>query len=67
MAGARACGLPSIAIPYSTKNTNEALLDTKAVYLTDAEKIFNTEYGIMSDCMVIAPPAPMECINNLCR
>jgi hypothetical protein len=67
MTGTRACGGPRIALPYSTKNIDETLMNQKSQYLSNAENIFNTQYGIISDCMAIEPPAPMSCISNLCQ
>jgi len=67
MAGAKGCGGPSIAITYSTKNINTSLIDAQTLYFINAQKIFNTEYGIISDCMVVEPPTSMTCINSLCQ
>ncbi len=67
MVGYRACGGPSTAIAYSRKNVTQSLIDSKDAYITDAEEYYNQYYGIMSDCMYIAPPHPMACINGFCQ
>jgi hypothetical protein len=67
MIGYRACGWPSMALAYSTKNIDETLLSSKNTYYTNAQKKFNEYYGIMSDCMYMMPPPQPRCINGLCQ
>lgn len=67
MVGQKACGGPSAAIAFSTKNVDTNLVNSKGAYITDAEKKFNQTYGIMSDCMLIQPPAELRCINGTCQ
>ena len=67
MVGYKACGGPSAAIALSTKNTDSSLITSKGTYITNAEKKFNETYGVMSDCMLIQPPAELRCINGTCQ
>lgn len=67
MVGYKACGGPSAAIAFSTKNVDTDLITSKGTYITNAEKKWNETYGIMSDCMFIQPPAELRCINGACQ
>lgn len=67
MVGQKACGGPSAAIAFSTKNVDINLVTSKGTYITNAEKKFNETYGIMSDCMLIQPPAQLSCVNGTCQ
>lgn len=67
MVGYKACGGPSAAIAFSTKNVDTNLVTSKGTYITNAEKKFNETYGIMSDCMFVQPPAELRCINGTCQ
>jgi len=67
MVGHKACGGPSAAIAFSTKNVDTNLITSKGTYITNSEKKFNETYGLMSDCMLIQPPAELRCINGTCQ
>ena len=67
MVGQKACGGPSAAIAFSTKNVDINLVTSKGIYITNAEKKFNETYGIMSVWMYVQPPAQLSCVNGTCQ
>ena len=64
--GQKACGGPMTYIPYSTENTDT----TKLIELSDQHQQKNKELnqltGMMSDCMMVMPPA-FICRDNRCQ
>ena len=63
-AGAKACGGPSIYIPYSTTIDTVAFLEAVQDY-TDAEQDYNEKWGISSDCQVLTAPSGVECVQGV--
>jgi hypothetical protein len=64
--GVKGCGGPISYLPYSTITIDEKLLQTKAEYLVNAYKTYNTKYEIMSDCMLTIPK-DLKCVNAKCQ
>ncbi|MCJ8152214.1 hypothetical protein MKJ01_00375 [Chryseobacterium sp. SSA4.19] len=60
--GAKACGGPQFFIAYPKKI--ETTILAKINDYTEKVKAFNQKYGIMSDCMMIMPPASIQCVNG---
>ena len=64
--GSKACGGPQIYLAFpSTVN-----LDTLQAMVTEynnLEKEYNTRNGVVSDCMIVAPPNTLDCVNNVCK
>lgn len=61
--GSKACGGPTNFIAYSTKlNTVEFLKKVQAY--TEAQDKFNKKWRIYSDCMLIAMPQRVDCVNG---
>ncbi|MCS3531551.1 hypothetical protein [Chryseobacterium sp. JUb7] len=60
--GAKACGGPQLYIAYPKKN--EAAILPKINDYTEKVKAFNEKYKVMSDCMVVTPPASIKCVNG---
>ena len=61
--GAKACGGPVSYLAYSTLKTNVDKLTSLGVRLKGLHQRYNKEEGIMSDCMMVMPPA-IACANN---
>lgn len=61
--GAKACGGPKGYIAYSTKIDSTTFLQKIENY-TNAEKAFNTKWGIVSDCTITNVPIGIECKNG---
>ena len=57
--GAKACGGPQSYIAYPKKM--EATILAKINDYTEKVKAFNQKYNIISDCMMIMPPAAIRC------
>lgn len=58
--GSKPCGGPAAYIPYSVKMDTATLFDLVDEY-TEAQKKYNTEYGIFDDCSVVTPPSSVIC------
>ncbi|AZB23269.1 MULTISPECIES: hypothetical protein [Chryseobacterium] len=63
--GIKSCGGPQQYIAYPKKI--EASILPRINEYTDKVRIFNEKYNIMSDCMVIPPPAYVKCIKGEAR
>jgi len=55
--GAKACGGPRTYLVYCRATTDEAALMRALDALKAAEEAYNREAGIVSDCMLVTPPA----------
>lgn len=58
--GAKACGGAQGYIAYSSKIDTTTFLQMIEVY-TQAEKDFNSKWGVISDCSITNPPTSVEC------
>ena len=63
--GSKPCGGPWGYLVYSTSIDTEELENRVERYNRE-EAIYNTEWGITSDCAVNNPPVSMNCENNAC-
>ena len=63
--GSKPCGGPWSYLVYSTSIDTEKLKTLVEGY-NQKEAIFNTEWGIVSDCAVANPPTSVNCENNTC-
>lgn len=63
--GSKPCGGPWGYLVYSTSIDTEELENRVERYNRE-EAIYNTEWGITSDCAVNNPPESMNCENNAC-
>ena len=63
--GSKPCGGPWGYLVYSTSSDTEELENRVERYNRE-EAIYNTEWGITSDCAVNNPPVSMNCENNAC-
>jgi hypothetical protein len=61
--GNKACGGPSTYIAYSSEIDEDCFLK-KVEHYTAQAKMFNTKYGIISDCMLIMEPKGVKCVNG---
>ena len=61
--GSKACGGPKGYIPYS-KNINVASFLQKVEAYTKAEKEFNINWSVISNCALVNPPKSVGCRNN---
>ena len=64
--GAKACGGPQSYQIYSTLKTDVEKLITLGEQLKLLNKRYIKEEGLMSDCMMVMPPA-VACLNNRCQ
>jgi cell division protein FtsB len=55
--GTKACGGPRTYLVYCRATTDEAALMRALDALKGAEEAYNREAGIVSDCMLVTPPA----------
>ena len=63
--GSKPCGGPWGYLVYSTSIDTEEL-ENRVEWYNRKEAIYNTEWGIVSDCAVNNPPVSMNCENNTC-
>jgi len=61
--GSKACGGPTGYIAYSSK-INTALFLEKVKIYTNAQRDFNTKWGINSTCEVAPAPISIQCENG---
>lgn len=61
--GAKACGGPIGYLPYSTNIDTYCFLQ-KVAHFTEQQRLFNTRYGIISDCSVPPTPKSVRCNNG---
>ncbi len=63
--GSKACGGPQGYLLFSDQVDVEALTELVDNY-TKAEAAYNRKFGVISDCMVVAPPTQLACENGKC-
>ena len=63
--GSKPCGGPWTYLAYSTAIDEASFLELVANY-NAAEHVYNTKWGIVSDCMAVGPPTAVECIDGKC-
>lgn len=63
--GSKPCGGPWSYLVYSTSIDTEELENMVEGY-NRKETIYNTEWGIASDCAIVNPPTSLNCENNAC-
>ena len=63
--GSKPCGGPWSYLVYSTSIDTEKLENMVEGY-NRKEAIYNTEWGIASDCAIENPPTSVTCENNTC-
>jgi len=63
--GSKACGGPQGYILFSNQVDVEALTAMVDNY-TKAEDAYNRKFGIISNCMHVAPPTQLACENGKC-
>mgnify|MGYP001229695307 CR=1 FL=1 len=61
--GAKACGGPQEYIAYNIKIDVELFL-AKVTHFTNQQSLFNSKWGIMSDCSIPPAPSRIICENN---
>ena len=63
--GSKPCGGPWTYLVYSTSIDAEELENRVEGY-NRKEKMFNTKWGVISDCAITNPPSGIKCENNIC-
>ena len=63
--GAKPCGGPWSFLIYSTRQTNQTVLNTEVAEFNALQQMQNEKDGAISDCSVVLPTFPV-CSNNLC-
>lgn len=63
--GSKPCGGPKSYLAYPSSMDTKLLLEQVAVYNLK-EDAYNKKWSIISDCMAVAPPFRVDCINNKC-
>ncbi|MFD2724888.1 hypothetical protein [Hyunsoonleella rubra] len=63
--GSKPCGGPWEYLVYSTSIDTERLENMVEGY-NRKEAIYNTDWGVASDCAVANPPTSINCENNTC-
>ena len=63
--GIKSCGGPQQYIAYPKKI--EASILPRINEYTDKVRVFNEKYNIMSDCLMVMPPASLKCVNGKVR
>ncbi len=61
--GAKACGGPQAYIAYPAKLDGTEFRDKVELYNRQSAE-FNRKYGVMSDCVMVLPPAGVRCENG---
>lgn len=60
--GSKPCGGPSSYIAYPKKMESQILPQIEK--FTEMQTAFNKKYQLISDCMMIAPPTGIECVDG---
>lgn len=60
--GSKACGGPAAYIAYP-KSKEDSIIPIIQNY-TSAQSAFNQKYNIVSDCMMVEPPAGVRCVDG---
>ena len=63
--GSKPCGGPWAYLVYSTSIDAEELENRVEDY-NRKEKMFNTQWDVISDCAITNPPSSIKCENNIC-
>lgn len=63
--GEKACGGPKSYIYFSSRMDGSELPTLVAEY-NEAEKKWNSENSVVSDCMYVMPPEALMCVDNKC-
>lgn len=64
--GHKSCGGPREYLPYCTRTTDARALQTKLDALEEAEKAWQAEAGIMSNCGLTRKPRP-RLVEGVCQ
>ena len=64
--GSKPCGGPWSFLVYSTSIDEEKLQNMVEDY-NQKEALYNTKWGVFSDCSLATPPTDITCENNRCR
>ncbi len=64
--GSKPCGGSWSYLVYSTTIDVKLLKEKVAIY-NSKEHAFNKKWGIASDCMMVAPPFKLECVDGICK
>jgi len=63
--GSKPCGGPWNYLVFSTTINVELLKERVATY-NETETAYNIKWSVVSDCMAIAPPTSVQCVNGDC-
>jgi len=63
--GSKPCGGAWSYLVYSTTINVELLKERVATY-NETETAYNIKWSVVSDCMAIAPPTSVQCVNGDC-
>jgi hypothetical protein len=63
--GSKPCGGPREYLLFSSSVSQGPLVDLVAEY-NEMEHQFNIQTNAVSDCMMVLPPASVECVNGNC-
>jgi hypothetical protein len=64
--GSKPCGGPWRYLVYPA-TIDVDLLKIKVADYNKKETAYNKKWGIASDCMMVAPPFKMECVDGSCK
>jgi len=63
--GSKPCGGPWSYLVYSNSINTEELISMVEDY-NQKEALYNSTWGISSDCNIVNPPTSVKCENNTC-
>lgn len=63
--GSKPCGGPWSYLVFSN-TVDIAKLQEMVKNYNEMNKLYNSQTGIFSDCMVVMPPKEVKCINGVC-
>lgn len=63
--GAKPCGGPNEYLVYPN-TVNQTTLETMVNEYYEMENTYNIETNAVSDCMAVAPPNTIDCVNGVC-
>ncbi|MDO9261496.1 MAG: hypothetical protein Q7U08_06115 [Flavobacteriaceae bacterium] len=63
--GSKPCGGPWSYLVYPSSMDTRILLEQVTIYNLK-EHQYNQKWGVFSDCMLVAPPTRVDCVNNKC-
>ncbi|MFY0688285.1 MAG: hypothetical protein JXQ90_14020 [Cyclobacteriaceae bacterium] len=64
--GSKACGGPFGYIAYSNQLNEQEFLNL-VIHYTKQQEIYNTKWGIGSDCSLITQPTGIECVDGVAK